>query len=261
MFSLTIWEMRLFSLKCKKCQLMFSAKSGASKNCDECRKCKWCGKQMLYSHRNFCSQSCSGKFRYQNNQLCRESINRRLFLKKCDRCMELFQAKTGNRIRCEKCCVCKNCGKQMPNASDDFCGFSCSGKWKYKNNNKVKLALLMGSCSQKRGPAISKAKTGKPRYNMRGIKNHRWKGGVYKTERNAEMAKVEYHQWRRAVFSRDQFKCMNKNCKSGSTKLHAHHVVPWKDNKDKRYDVSNGITVCVQCHKAVHSKNKHSVQF
>ena len=252
--------MRQFNLTCKKCGQKFIAESGAAKACSNCRKCKKCGIEVKYSHLQFCSTICSGKFRYANDSKCVDAIKKRIFIKTCDRCMQQFKSKTGNRIRCQKCCVCKNCGKQMPDASDDFCGNSCAGKWKYKNSDKVKAALISVIYCKQRGLSISKARKGKPRYDMRGDKNPQWNGGTSRIERHTEMGRVEYVEWRRAVFARDGFKCMNKLCTSGSSKLHAHHILSWKDHPDKRYDVANGITACVPCPKMIHSSKSCLVQ-
>lgn len=62
----------------------------------------------------------------------------------------------------------------------------------------------------------------------------------------------EYKMWRLAVFERDGFKC--RVCGSGG-KLFAHHIIYWrdtKDNRDLRYDVNNGITLCAKCHLEAH---------
>lgn len=51
--------------------------------------------------------------------------------------------------------------------------------------------------------------------------------------------------WSRLVKDRDGNKCMH----CGSIKrLHAHHIVPWRIDEMKRFDVSNGITLCHWCH-------------
>jgi len=252
--------MRQFNLKCRKCGGGFVGKSGAAKTCENCRRCKECGKILCRSYRQFCSYSCSGKFKYRNDPKFKHAIDRRIFVKTCDRCFQRFEAKCGSRIRCVECCKCKVCGKQMPNASHDFCGNSCSGKWKYQNSEKVRAAMLSGVYCEQRGKSISKARSGKPRPELRGEKNPNWKGGTYGTERHADMGRTEYAQWRKSVFSRDAYKCMNKLCASGSSKLHAHHILPWKNHPDKRYDVANGVTVCVPCHKLIHSSKSCLVQ-
>lgn len=37
--------------------------------------------------------------------------------------------------------------------------------------------------------------------------------------------------------------------------LHAHHIKQYKDHPDLRHDVNNGITLCGNCHRKLHSEN------
>lgn len=61
-----------------------------------------------------------------------------------------------------------------------------------------------------------------------------------------------YASFRRAVLSRDGYKC--QMC--GATKnLHVHHIKPYSEYKDGRTDPNNGITLCAKCHRKVHSKH------
>lgn len=52
-----------------------------------------------------------------------------------------------------------------------------------------------------------------------------------------------YKEWRKNVYSRDNFKCKiaNSDC---SGKITAHHILPWRDYLELRYDINNGITLC-----------------
>lgn len=52
-------------------------------------------------------------------------------------------------------------------------------------------------------------------------------------------------QWGLEVKTRDKFKC--KECESEKD-LHAHHIIPWKYDEMKRFDLSNVITLCRSCH-------------
>ena len=61
---------------------------------------------------------------------------------------------------------------------------------------------------------------------------------------------TEYTKWRRDVYERDLYTC--KQCGDCKCKLNAHHIVRWVDSIELRYELSNGITLCVECHKAVH---------
>jgi hypothetical protein len=61
-------------------------------------------------------------------------------------------------------------------------------------------------------------------------------------------------QWRRGVKNRDNWKCKinNQYCKG---RLEAHHILPWKDHPELRYDINNGITLC----HAHHPRKKDEV--
>ena len=66
-----------------------------------------------------------------------------------------------------------------------------------------------------------------------------------KHDRNSE----RYKSWRSAVFNRDGYRC--REC-GGIANLQAHHIKHWKSNKDLRYDVDNGVTLCRKCHLKAH---------
>jgi len=63
-------------------------------------------------------------------------------------------------------------------------------------------------------------------------------------------------QWALDVKRRDGFTC--KGC-GRQDKLNAHHVESWKDNKERRFDISNGITLCARCHMWVERKMEISL--
>lgn len=65
----------------------------------------------------------------------------------------------------------------------------------------------------------------------------------------------EYTEWRKSVFNRDNYTCQNCNLIGGF--LEAHHIKSFKDFFDLRYEQSNGITLCKQCHKDVHKEIRH----
>lgn len=86
----------------------------------------------------------------------------------------------------------------------------------------------------------------------RGERSPRWCGGR-RSQRGQAMACIEYRQWRVAVFARDGYRC----CRCGGTgRLHAHHVLRWATHPDRRYDVSNGETLCHGCHRLEHSAKR-----
>jgi len=86
----------------------------------------------------------------------------------------------------------------------------------------------------------------------------KWKGGVYRNEREKAMSKGKYFKWRLKVFKRDYFTCQICGLKK-SNHINAHHVLPWKDYPKYRYRRNNGLTLCVDCHKEIHKKCNYDI--
>jgi len=62
----------------------------------------------------------------------------------------------------------------------------------------------------------------------------------------------EYQEWRATIFSRDNYTC--QACKKVGGSLNAHHIKSYKNHISKRLDLDNGITLCVNCHRAEHKR-------
>ena len=92
----------------------------------------------------------------------------------------------------------------------------------------------------------SKAKKGK----LLGKDNPNWKGGLISDEvrdRRSYQAK----RWREECRNRDKNQCTL--CGSVE-RLHVHHILPYKDYPDRRWDINNGQTVCALCHEKIHKR-------
>lgn len=62
----------------------------------------------------------------------------------------------------------------------------------------------------------------------------------------------EYHRWREAIFVRDNWTCQKCGARNGEGKevyLEAHHIKSYTKYPKLRFDVSNGLTLCLKCHK------------
>lgn len=68
-----------------------------------------------------------------------------------------------------------------------------------------------------------------------------WNRGLSPDKRYNEY----YDKWIKEVKDRDEWKC--KHCGS-ENKIHAHHIIPWKNDESKRFDIDNGICLCCSCH-------------
>lgn len=59
-------------------------------------------------------------------------------------------------------------------------------------------------------------------------------------------------EWRKAVYTRDHYTC--QHCGVVGRRLHAHHIVLFSENEALRFELTNGITLCVPCHEKVHGR-------
>jgi len=86
--------------------------------------------------------------------------------------------------------------------------------------------------------------------------NHpNWRGGYNRDDRY----KQETRTWRKAVYERDSYTCRRCAVKGG--RLNAHHLKCWSEYPDERYNVDNGVTLCSECHKWVHSNGNSSNEY
>jgi hypothetical protein len=139
----------------------------------------------------------------------------------CVSCGASFLRSNGPQKRCDTCrtATCATCGKEFTipegRKSARFCSRSCQGRYP---ETVARLAANRGV---------------KPRtYHLR----HRDKHGC-----------AADRDWRRSVFERDDYTC--QQCGKRGGRLHAHHIKAYKDHPELRHVLSNGQTLCVECHK------------
>ena len=63
----------------------------------------------------------------------------------------------------------------------------------------------------------------------------------------------EYKDFLKKVKERDNYRCKMCNCKK---KLQVHHILEWASNPHLRYELTNGITLCAECHKSIRYHEK-----
>lgn len=157
---------------------------------------------------------------------------------------------------CKKDIIAKNSSFVKPNRR--FCSHSCRTIWQNKNVPQSEHQRKMTS---ERYRALFKGKTKsiehrlKLRKSQLGSKSHFWKGGL--TDKNRKLRNSMFtRNWRNEVYKRDNWTC--QQCKARSSagnavKLSAHHIKPWFSHPETRFDVNNGVTLCVGCHKKTDS--------
>lgn len=89
-----------------------------------------------------------------------------------------------------------------------------------------------------------------------------WRGGV--TPINAYQRKtLDYKNWRKAVFERDNYTCVFCGAQNGKGKtitLQADHIKPFALYPELRLAIDNGRTLCKPCHTKTDTYGRFSLK-
>ena len=82
---------------------------------------------------------------------------------------------------------------------------------------------------------------------LKGKRCHFWRGGI-----TSERQSIGAWTTNSASKVHKKYNYTCQNCGNGSSKLHAHHIIPVTVDLTKAYCFDNLITVCETCHKNIH---------
>jgi hypothetical protein len=197
-----------------------------------------------------------------------------------------FELKGDNKVELK----CDNCEKSFKrvnrgNSENTFCSIDCQSEYK---DQKIEKECENCGCVVKRVPSQATSEKyycskecryehqrGKnhPRYSMKEVEceycgesfqrrpsqmakyNNYCSEDCYYLEvkSDRDKNKNEYKKWRNAVRERDEWVC--QNCSFSGERIEAHHIESWSQNPELRFDVENGISLCIECHYFYHKNN------
>lgn len=135
--------------------------------------------------------------------------------------------------------ICLQCGLDfttncfMPKKK--YCSKSCSGK----ANIHISLYALSKIDREKQRQVVS---------NRKGEKHQNWvQDRTIIMEKHRMRGTMEWYNWRKSVFERDNYTCME--CMKTGGKLEPHHIIPLRVSFERAFDIVNGVTLCRDCHK------------
>ena len=165
---------------------------------------------------------------------------------------------------------CLQCGKEhmvkqsvLRKGHGKFCSNRCKNLWfwkqpeykelqskVHKGNIPVNIEWLKENASTpKHIEKIRKANKGR----------EPWNKGLRTKEPSNRHSDSFYGEWRRQVYKRDNWKCRINNCNC-SGRIEAHHILRWSKFPELRYEVNNGITLCVFHHPRKIKDEKRLIQ-
>lgn len=158
--------------------------------------------------------------------------------------------------------VCPSCRQEFKahETKTKFCSYACTGKWRSQVQRGENHPSWRGGKDRRKCKACgtafeatpanpqkfcSKPCADKHGYRRTGPDNPMWKPNSRRNNRRGK-----HGSWARAVISRDGGKCQRCGATEG---LHAHHIKPFAEFPELRWELSNGLTVCGPCHWAIHN--------
>ena len=110
--------------------------------------------------------------------------------------------------------------------------------------NKIAKLLNVSTSTVSRKLNSLNIKLKSPSERIKGSNNSQWK--------NKKSDANKHKNWREFVLERDEYTC--QACKSNKKKLNVHHIFNKAKYPELKYNISNGITLCEECHLQ-HFKN------
>lgn len=160
----------------------------------------------------------------------------------------------------KKCvfCDCSFTTYSRPINEKRFCSKSCANSG-VKNRiskmgrEKIRKRMIKNNPVKRKEvrEKISKTLTGRPQPWNRGNKCNLWKGGV-SSENDKFKKTIEFKNFIRNVYLRDDYTC--RKCGQRGGKLNVHHIKNFSSHKSLRTLITNGITLCLECHRKFHRK-------
>lgn len=133
-------------------------------------------------------------------------------------------------------------GKKRPEMGAFMSKVNTGRRHTNETKKKISEAMSIRKLSDETKEKLSIAKIGN--------KNPNWIEDRTKLSKNDRRDKGTYYAsqvWSKSVKDRDGWKCQmaDNNC---TNKLESHHILPWSEFPELRYELKNGITLCTYHH-------------
>lgn len=196
--------------------------------------CKNCKKEYYGQGKFFCSIKCANKNKNLGH-ICSEETKKKISRAGKGKHFHICSEETCKKITLSRL------GSKNPM-------FGIKGKNNPLFGRKRKKETIE-KCSK---TFFKKGRTPWNKGKKTGIKPPNWKGGTTTEEKKFKDSYL-FKEWRFNVFKRDNYICQKCKEPTGG-KLEAHHIENFITRIDLRIELSNGITLCKNCHNYFHKK-------
>jgi len=211
----------------------------------------------------FCSRPCFAQSRKRDGP----PVRRPTASKVCDQCGQPFavwphQVNDPRKRFCSQTCTYQHRREHTPRGPTAPCGIcgkaTPSPNWRLRIKPVVYCSPACGAIGRTTGQWLpcdgcgdmiyvhkKRAILHRQFYCSMACRNVGFRARWTRTRRSAA-----YQDWRHNVMLRDGFACAR--CGDVNGPLHAHHIKHWARYVDLRFEVSNGLTLCRDCHAREH---------
>jgi 5-methylcytosine-specific restriction endonuclease McrA len=229
-----------------------SAKQIACK-CDTCGKVVFAAKQSIVKRGGYqdCHKCAVTKVGKAKRGVTHSAATRALISSKTkgSKRPHLDEGQKGSNRRYVET-ICRSCSTPSKRRRDTL--EQWSGLCKSCRSKEISARPGMSEIYRKNGLLYVRRFGPPPWFNIapekvrRGAANNKWRGGI--TPLNVKIRhSVEMKAWRAAVFKRDNHTCTACGKRGGD--MHADHIQPFSLFPELRFELSNGRTLCVPCHR------------
>lgn len=181
--------------------------------------------------------------------------------------------------------ICETCGKKAKKIQAEvskakYCSYACKyegqrrkspeehGRWKGGERTKVcvgckkvfnwhELRIPLPTWKERKYCTQECSREHQTEYVLSGEKHPFYKGKELTPRylRQKEWRTKKYQDWRKAVFERDDYTCQFCGKRGGD--VQADHIKTWAEHPELRYELDNGRTLCVPCHRKTFKFHKN----
>lgn len=207
-------------------------------NCNQCgNEIEKTPYQIRTYKKHYCNNKCASESRIKRVTkpcyICGEKVTRKpsqfTEFTYCSR--DCYHISTTNKHTGEYSKVACNCS---------YCGVNFD---RYPSQVKGKKYTYCGmNCKDKHNGVLFRRES-----------HPSWNHNLTDEERINNRKTYDYIDWRKKVFSRDDFTCKCCGDNKGGN-LEAHHILNYSEHEHLKLDLNNGLTMCKTCHKGFHDE-------